>query len=431
MAAAMPSRRRFLAAGAAAAGAAAFPLPALAQGEIMPAHGKRAVVVGGGWGGCTTAKYIRLQDPSIEVVLIEPEAAFRSCPISNWVIGGLKAMDDITMGYDALADRHGVVVLQSRVAAVDTAARTVTVEEGGFLSYDRLVLSPGVALRRGDIDGLADAPADLYPAAWKAGGETALLGDQIAAMPDGGTVVVTVPFGPYRCPPGPYERVSLIADRLRRDKPGAKVVVLDANEKIVSKGKLFAAAWERLYGGIVDYRPDSNVVAVDPGRRVLSTDFDEVAADVANVIPPQQASDLAFAAGLVPDGRRWAPVDPWDFSSTEAPDVHVIGDSTDGTTVGRVPKSGYVANSMGKVCAAAVVANLNGREAPRPSMANTCYSLVSADEGISVTAIYDWDDEQKKILPVAGASGLSPEPSTLIKRHNEDWARAIWSDMLG
>ncbi len=425
-----PTRRTFLAAGAAAVTAAALPLPALARGEIMPATKPRVVIVGGGWGGCTAAKYIRRQDPGIEVILIEPEAAFRSCPISNWVIGGLKPMDAITISYDALANRHGITILRDSAAAIDPAARQVHVGQGGFLRYDRLILAPGITLRRGDIAGLADAPADAFPAAWRAGTETTTLRDRIQAMPEGGIVVLSVPFGPYRCPPGPYERTSLIADWLKRNNPRAKLVVLDANTGIVSKGKLFAAAWERLYDGIIDYRPDSNVVAVDPATGVVSTDFDDITPDVANIIPPQQANKLVFDAGLVPEGRRWAPVDPWDFSSTMAENLHIIGDSTDGSTVGKVPKSGFIANSMGKVCAAAVTALINGREPPRPSMANTCYSLVSADEGISVTAIYDYDDTEQRILPVPGASGLSPAPSPAIKRHNEDWAAAIWQDML-
>lgn len=424
----MRTRREFIAAGAAAIGAAALPAPALAQGEVMPAGGRRVVVVGGGWGGCTAAKYIRLEDPAIEVVLVEPEAAFRSCPLSNWVVAGLREMSDLIFGYSALARRHGVKVLRGRAVGVDAAAREVALEEGGLLRYDRLVLSPGITLRRGDIDGLEDAPADAFPAAWRAGPETESLRAQIAAMRPGGTVAVAIPLSPYRCPPGPYERVSLIADYLRRNDPAAKVVVFDANAKIVSKGALFAEAWEALYGGIIEYRPDSAVVAVDPSTGAVRTDFDELRADVANVIPPQEAGRLPFDSGLVPEGRRWAPVDPWDFSSTLAPDIHIIGDSTDGSAVGKVPKSGYVANSMGKVAAAAAVAALNGREAPRPSMANTCYSLVSAEEGISVTAIYDYDDESGKIAPTA--SGLSPARSRAIKRHNEDWARAIWSDML-
>ncbi len=427
------TRRRFLhtsAVGAGAIAASTLPLPALAQGEIMPKTGKRVVVIGGGWGGNTAAKYIRMQDPGIEVVLIEREGAFRSCPISNWVIGGLKTMADITVGYDGLVNNHGIKLVTDTVTGIDTAARTVTVSAGN-IAYDRLILSPGITLRSGEIEGLADAAPGIFPAAWKAGDETVMLRSQLQAMPAGGTVALSVPFGPYRCPPGPYERISLIADYLKNNKPGSKIVVMDANPKIVSKGALFKAAWDDFYGGIIDYRPENNVVRVDPSTRTLYSDFDEVTADVANVIPAQQANTLAFQAGLVPDDRRWAPVNAWDFSSTVAENVHVVGDSTDGTTVGKVPKSGYIANSMGKVCAAAVVALMNGRETPRPSMANTCYSLVSADEGISVSAVYDFNDEESRILPVKGATGLSPERTPLIKQNADDWARSIWSDMLG
>ena len=427
------TRRRFLhtsAVGAGAIAASTLPLPALAQGEIMPKTGKRVVVIGGGWGGNTAAKYIRMQDPGIEVVLIEREGAFRSCPISNWVIGGLKTMADITVGYDGLVNNHGIKLVTDTVTGIDTAARTVTVSAGN-IAYDRLILSPGITLRSGEIEGLADAAPGIFPAAWKAGDETVMLRSQLQAMPAGGTVALSVPFGPYRCPPGPYERISLIADYLKNNKPGSKIVVMDANPKIVSKGALFKAAWDDFYGGIIDYRPENNVVRVDPSTRTLYSDFDEVTADVANVIPAQQANTLAFQAGLVPDDRRWAPVNAWDFSSTVAENVHVVGDSTDGTTVGKVPKSGYIANSMGKVCAAAVVALMNGRETPRPSMANTCYSLVSADEGISVSAVYDFNDEESRFLPVKGATGLSPERTPLIKQNADDWARSIWSDMLG
>jgi sulfide dehydrogenase [flavocytochrome c] flavoprotein subunit len=249
-------------------------------------------------------------------------------------------------------------------------------------------------------------------------------------MAAGGTVAMSIPLGPFRCPPGPYERISLIADYLKRNKPGSKVVVFDANQKIVSKGALFKAAWDELYGGIIDYRPDHNVIRVDPSTGTLYSDFDEVSAEVANVIPPQMANRLVHDAGLVPEGRRWAPVKAWDFTSTMAENVHIIGDSTDGSTVGKVPKSGYIANSMGKVCAAAAVALLRGRETPRPSMANTCYSLVSGAEGISVSAVYDYDEAEGKIMPIEGASGLSPERTALIRRNAEDWATSIWRDML-
>ena len=428
------TRRRFLqssAAGAGALAASSISMPALAQSEIMPKTGKRVVVVGGGWGGNTAAKYIRMQDPSIEVVLIERGAEFRSCPISNWVIGGLKTMDDITVSYDGLASRHGVKLVTDTVTGIDTAAQTVSVASGGFIAYDRLILSPGITLRSSEIEGLSDAPADAFPAAWKAGPETQMLRDQLQAMPAGGTVALSIPLSPFRCPPGPYERISLIADYLKNNKPGSKIVVFDANAKIVSKGKLFQAAWDDFYADVIDYRTDQNVVRVDPATKTLYSDFDEVSADVANVIPSQQANALVHQAGLVPSGRRWAPVNPWDFTSTEAENVHIIGDSTDGSTVGKVPKSGYIANSMGKVAAASAVALLNGRETPRPSMANTCYSLVSGGEGISVSAVYDYDDEAKKIMPIKGASGLSPKRTALIKQNANDWAKSIWRDMLG
>jgi len=427
------TRRRFLqtsAVGAGALAASTLPMPALAQSEIMPKSGKRVVVVGGGWGGNTAAKYLRMQDPSIEVVLIERGAAFRSCPISNWVIGGLKTMDDITVSYDGLASRHGVKLVTDTVTGVDPAAQTVSVASGGFIAYDRLILSPGITLRSSEIEGLGDAPPEAFPAAWKAGLETQMLRDQLQAMPAGGTVALSIPLSPFRCPPGPYERISLIADYLKNNKPGSKIVVFDANAKIVSKGKLFQAAWDDFYADVIDYRTDQNVVRVDPSTKTLYSDFEEVTADVANVIPAQQANALIHQAGLVPSGRRWAPVNPWDFTSTEAENVHIIGDSTDGSTVGKVPKSGYIANSMGKVAAASAVALLNGRESPRPSMANTCYSLVSGGEGISVSAVYDYDDAEKKIMPIKGASGLSPERTALIKQNASDWAQSIWRDML-
>lgn len=427
------SRRRFIKSSAVGAGvlaASSLPLPALATGEIMPKSGKRVVVIGGGWGGNTAAKYIRLQDSSIEVVLIEKGAAFHSCPISNWVIGGIKTMADITVSYDGLASNHGVNLVQDTVTGIDTGAQTVSIASGGHIAYDRLVLSPGITFRKGLIEGLEDAPADAFPAAWKAGTETQMLRDQIQGMPNGGTVALSVPLGPFRCPPGPYERISVIADYLKHNKPGARIVVFDANPKIVSKGKLFKAAWDELYEGIIDYRTEHRVVRVDPSTKTLYSDFDEISADVANVIPEQQANKLAGDAGLIPEGRRWVPVNPWDFTATQADNVQVVGDSTDGSTVGKVPKSGYIANSMGKVAAAAAVAMLNDRETPRPSMANTCYSLVSAAEGISVSAVYDFNDEEKKILPIKGATGLSPMSTPLIRQNAEDWAHSIWRDML-
>jgi NADH dehydrogenase FAD-containing subunit len=276
-----------------------------------------------------------------------------------------------------------------------------------------------------------EAARKVFPAAWKAGAETQQLRDELQAMDDGGVVAMSIPLSPFRCPPGPYERISLIADYLRNNKPRSKLIVLDANAKIISKGKLFKAAWDAFYGDIIDYRVDQKVYKVDAATKTLFTDFDSVSADVANVIPPNAAHKIVDTAGLRPEGRQWVPIDPWDYHATEQADIHVIGDATDHTTVGGVPKSGFMANSMGKVAAAAVVALLQGKDTARPSMANTCYSLVSADEGISVTAVYDWNDETHKMNAVEGSSGLSPERSPLVAANAEDWAKAIWQDMLG
>ena len=420
------TRRGVLAGGAAVMATA---LPAGAE-RILPATGPRVVVVGGGWGGLTAAKYVRLLDPAVEVVLIERRTEFHSCPVSNWVIGHLRTIDSITHGYDALARRHGVRLLHTDVESIDVDARAVVTADG-VVAGDRLILSPGVAFDYTGIAGWGAAAAGRFPAAWSPGPETALLRARLAELPPGGRVALSIPPGPYRCPPGPYERISLIAAYLRQHRPGATITVLDANQKIVSKGKLFQQAWDELYPGVVDYRPDSPLVAVDAATGTLSSDFDDVRADVANVIPPQRASGLLRAAGLVPEGSDWAPVDPYAFTSTLAPDIHIVGDATDQTTVGKVPKSGFVANSMGKVAARAAVALLAGREPPPPSLINTCYSLVGPGEGISVGAVYGYDDETGRLQVRPGSSGVSSRRSAAVAAQAWDWARTIWQDMLG
>ena len=274
-------------------------------------------------------------------------------------------------------------------------------------------------------------PAAAFPAAWSPGGETARLRTRLAEIPPRGRVVVTIPPSPYRCPPGPYERISLMAAYLKQSNPNASITVLDANQKIVSKEPIFAAAWDELYPGIIDYRPDSPLVEVDAQTGTLSSDFDDVTADLGNVIPVQHASRLLKDAGLVPAGARWAPVDPYDFTSTLAPDVHVIGDATDQVTVGQVPKSGFIANSMGKVAARAAVAALAGLEPASPSLINTCYSLVSPDEGASVGAVYGYDPDSRKLAVRTGSSSVSGRRSAAVAHQAWDWARAVWQDMLG
>ncbi len=423
----MTVTRRQLLAGAAAVMAASLPVRAE---RILPAAGPRVVILGGGWGGLTAAKYIRLLNPAVEAVLIEREPAFQSCPVSNWVIGHLRTIDDITHSHDALARIHGVRIVHAEVESIDVDARAIATT-AGVVTGDRLILSPGVAFDYSGIAGWSAAARRRFPAAWSPGGETARLRTRLAEIPPRGRVVVTIPPSPYRCPPGPYERISLMAAYLKQSNPNASITVLDANQKIVSKEPIFAAAWDELYPGIIDYRPDSPLVEVDAQTGTLSSDFDDVTADLGNVIPVQHASRLLKDAGLVPAGARWAPVDPYDFTSTLAPDVHVIGDATDQVTVGQVPKSGFIANSMGKVAARAAVAALAGLEPASPSLINTCYSLVSPDEGASVGAVYGYDPDSRKLAVRTGSSSVSGRRSAAVAHQAWDWARAVWQDMLG
>ena len=389
----------------------------------------RVVVIGGGWGGLSAAKTIKLLSPEVEVVIIEKEKVFRSCPISNWVIGQIKTMEDITFSYETLQKRYDIKFIHDIASYVDIEKKIVKTE-GTILNYDKLVLSPGIELDYSSIENWRPDYSDIFPAAWKAGRETQLLANEIKNMRNGGVVAVSIPLSPYRCPPGPYERISLIASYIKNNKPGSKLIVLDANQKIVSKGKLFKKAWDNMYKDIIEYRPDSKVVKINPNEHILSTDFDDVKCDVANLIPPQKAPKLLRETGLIKEKEIWASVNAYDFSSSIAEDVFIVGDSTSQISVGKVPKSGYVANSMGKVCGLAIVAELYGIKKFPPSMINTCFSLVSSEEGISVSAVYHYDEKLKKIAVVEGASGVSPESSDIVKDNAWDWAKAIWDDML-
>ena len=386
-------------------------------------------MIGGGWGGLSTAKTIKLLSPEVEVIVIEKERVFRSCPISNWVIGQIKTMDDITFSYETLMKHYDIKFIHERASDIDIEKKIVKTETTS-INYDKLVLSPGVELDYSSIENWDSSYSDVFPAAWKAGKETALLAKSIKNMHNGGVVAISIPLSPYRCPPGPYERISLIASYIKDNKPKSKLIVLDANQKIVSKGKLFKKAWDDKYKDIIEYRADSKVVEISPSENKLITDFDDVKCDVANLIPPQKAPKLLVDAGLIKEKELWASVNAYDFSSTMAKDVFIIGDSTSQISVGKVPKSGYVANSMGKVCGLAIIAELYELKKLPPSMINTCFSLVSSEEGISVSAVYHYDESLKKIAVVKGASGLSPKSSSIIKDNAWDWANAIWNDML-
>src|SRR3954471_19353702 len=329
----------------------------------------RVLVIGAGFGGATVAKYVRMWDPDINVMLVDRGTQFVSCPLSNLVLGGNRTMADITRGYDGLR-KYGVQILNGDAVAIDHAKKTVTFGRGSVLTYDRLVLSPSVDFLFDEIEGYAGQDRILH--AWRAGPETVALRAQLDAMPDGGVYVVSIPTMPYRCPPGPYERACQLAAYFKRAKPRSKVLILDANPDVVSKPALFKRAWEDLYKGMIEYRPSQKAVGVDAAEGAVRLEFDNVKADILNVLPPQRAADIAMKAGLITTNNRWCDVDWRSCESKAVKGVHVLGDAT--LSANAMPKSGHMANSMAKVCAAAIVDLLSGRAPdPNPVMNNTCY----------------------------------------------------------
>jgi sulfide dehydrogenase [flavocytochrome c] flavoprotein subunit len=398
-------------------------------GIIMPKKGKRIVVLGGGWGGCTAAKYAKMEDPKVEVILVEKDPKFISCPISNLVIGGQKKMQDITFTRDKLAKNYGIKIVYAEANALDPVKKTLRTT-AGTIEYDKLIVSPGISYAYDTVEGLNNAAAiKKFPAAFKAGAETVALRKMLEGMKPGGVVVLSVPPAPYRCPPGPYERASLIANYLKKYKPGSKIIVADANDDVTSKGPLFKKAWADYYQGILEYVPDSMVTKVDAATGVITTEQGEIKSDVANIIPTMKAGQIAFDLGLMnkPDDL-FVRADAYTLESYNFKDVYVVGDATHNGAVGGVPKSGYVANSMGKVAASAAVRTLNGKEPLAPALANTCYSMVNDDEAIFVSAVYKYDPVSKRIVSASG--GTSPERTKLFAKHAEDWALGIWNDML-
>ena len=410
--------------GLGALGVAGFPLIASAQGKAKA----RVVVVGGGYGGAICAKYIKLADSSIDVTLLEKNETYYSCPFSNEVIAGHSEMADIAFNYDGLA-KHGVKVIIDEVTGVDGANKSVSTKGGNTVHYDMLVVSPGVSFRKDAIEGYDAAAEELMPHAWKQGPQTLLLRKQLENMKDGGVVMISAPPNPFRCPPGPYERAAQIASYLKHHKPKSKVIVMDSKSKFSKQG-LFMEGWEALYPGMIEWRSsadDGKVVSVDAAKGIVSTEFDDHEPAVANIIPPQQAHQLAVAMGLA-DDSGWCPVDQGSFESSIHKDIYVIGDSC---IAGKMPKSGYAANTQAKVCAAAIVAKANGRDAPTPAYTNTCYSLIGHDYGISVAAVYQLKDG--KIGTVN--AGLSPVGAPASRRKAESiyarsWFRNITADMF-
>jgi NADPH-dependent 2,4-dienoyl-CoA reductase/sulfur reductase-like enzyme len=414
-------------------GAGAASLSALLGGCAIPRvpESAKVVVIGGGYGGATAAKYVRLlSDNRIDVVLIEPNEYFISCPLSNLVLEGARELSSLAVPYDALRSKHGITVVKDHAAAIDPAARTVTLAGGSRIRYDKLILSPGVELQLDAIPGLKAAHDEgRILQAWKAGAETLALRRQLEQLPDGGVYALTIPEAPYRCPPGPYERAAMVASYFKKAKPRSKVVVFDANPDVTSKGALFKKAWSELYPGMVDYRPQHKVAGVE-GSTLRFEVQENFKADLLNVLPPQRAGQIAVQTGLANSNGRWAGVNYQTFESTAARDIHVIGDSIQ--LAAGMPKSGHMANSHAKVAAAAVVAHFGGfAPNPKPMLTNTCYSFVAPELVVHVASVHEYVEADKTFKTVAGSGGLSAERNATEARYALGWARNIWSDALG
>jgi sulfide dehydrogenase [flavocytochrome c] flavoprotein subunit len=388
----------------------------------------RVVVVGGSFGGATAAKYIRMWDPSIDVVLVERDPSFISCPISNLVLAGFAGMEDITRSIDGL-ERHGVKVVRDEVTALDAAKKSVRLARGGDIAYERLVVSPGVDFTFADVQGYEQAmQAGRVLHAWKAGPQTVALRRQLSEMRDGGVYVLSIPLAPYRCPPGPYERVSMVAAYFKQAKPRSKVLVLDANPDVTSKGPLFKRAWSDLYQGIIEYRGNSRAVGVDANSMTVRLEVEDVKGDVLNVVPPHRAGDVAARAGLITTNNRWCDVDWRTMESKAVKGVHVLGDAT--LSAPAMPKSASMANNHAKIAAGAIVDLLNGREPQPLKIINTCYSFVSRTEGIRVSSVHEWDPGQGTLIAVKGSGGVSAARSEAEGNYAWSWARTIWADSL-
>jgi sulfite dehydrogenase len=420
------NRRQWLAAGAALAAGGLSACAGVAGGPSLG----RVVVVGGGFGGATAARYLKLWGGSIDVTLVERNPSFISCPISNLVLGGHKQMADITRGYDGLK-AAGVKVVQGEVSAIDAAGKNVRLADGRTLPYDRLVVSPGIDFMVEQIGGLKAAlDSGQVAHSWKAGPQTVALRRQLEAMPDGGVYALSIPKVPYRCPPGPYERACMVASYLKQYKPKSKVLVLDANPEIQSKKALFEKAFSQHYAGLLEYRANAELKEVANGGKLAKLEFEDVKADVLNVVPPQRAADLAVAAGLVNMNQRWVGVNWLTMESTAVPGVHVLGDAT--FPAPAMPKSGHMANQHAKVAAAAIIQLLKGEAVnPTPVVMNTCYSFVTARDVVHVASVHQYVEAEKTFKTVAGSGGVSAAANQIEGKYALSWADNIWNDMLG
>jgi NADPH-dependent 2,4-dienoyl-CoA reductase/sulfur reductase-like enzyme len=417
-------RRSFIKSAIAVTASAAMPLSACVH--TSKSSPQRVVIIGGGFAGATAAKYLRLWGPHIEVILIERNAQFISCPQSNLVLSGARTLPDLTLSYDGLEQR-GVQLVHAEVSAIDVEKRSVGLSDKTEITYDRLVIAPGVDFIYDELPALAsDYAQQRVPHAWKAGPQTERLKQQIVSMRQGGQIVMTIPQGPFRCPPGPYERACQIANYLKNNNPTAKLLVVDANADVISKKNLFKSAWQKYYADVIEYMPNNRLEAVSLESLEIETEFEHYQADVLNVIPPQKAGKVAAMAGVINVDNRWCEVDFLTYESKVQANVHVIGDAI----AAKLPKSGHMANAHAKVCAAAIIDLFANREPEQePVINNTCYSFVDQQQAMHVAAVYRYD-KQTGLMKAMPGGGLSDYESLKEGKYAAAWAENIWQDSL-
>ncbi|PHS68647.1 MAG: flavocytochrome C [Methylophaga sp.] len=418
-------RRSFIKTAVTAGSMAMLPIVSLTSCTAKPQQ--RIVIIGGGFSGATAAKYIRMWSPDTEVVMIERNAQFVSCPQSNLVLGGSRTLEQLTHDYDSLTSKYGVKTVRAEVVAIDTEKQIVKLHDGVEVSYNRLVIAPGIELIYDNLPMLANYEAQQkIPHAWKAGPQTELLKQQLHSMKQGGTMVMTVPATPFRCPPGPYERACQVAFYLKNNNPTAKLVILDANGDVASKKALFKAAWQQYYSDLIEYVPNSTIESIDIDKLTVDTEFDSFSADVLNVIPPQKAGKVAEMAGVINVDNRWCKVDFLTYESTVKKNIHVIGDAVHA----KLPKSGHMANQQAKICAAAIASLLAEQEPEQqPVFSNTCYSFVDDKQAMHVAAIYRYDKDKGSMIAMSGG-GVSAQATPLEGSYANAWAKNIWADIL-
>lgn len=419
-------RRDFIKAGAALLATASSGCAAPPSDPVR--EKARVVIVGGGYAGATAARYIRVLDPSIGVVLVEAQEAFEACPVSNLVLGGVRSLADASRPYTSLVQHHGVKVVHDRATAIDPQRRLVRLEHGDAIAFDRAIVAGGIDFMFEDMPAMARPEvASRVFHAYKGTAQTAGLRRQLEQMRDGGVFAIAIPEAPYRCPPAPYERACQVAAYFQAAKPRSKILVLDANGDVTSMGGLFRKAWSELYGGMIEYRPNSKAVDVDAAAGVIKLELEDVKADVLNVIPPMKAADVANP--FITVNHRWCEVDWLTYESKAARGVHVLGDSIQIAPV--MPKSASMANAQAKVCAQAIVALLNG-EAPNsaPTLLNACYSMVSPSLAIHVVSVHKYDPKERTMRAVPGAGGLSPAMNEAEARYAQNWIVETWADAL-